>query len=103
MSALRHVLGFITAIPKRTLMAAIRFYQRTFSPDHGWTKFLYPYGCCRFRPTCSEYTHQAIDELGMIRGLLLGSWRILRCHPWSAGGEDPVPPRRSWWRPLVKK
>ena len=100
---LLYIIRFVIEIPKRTLLVVIKFYQRTFSPDHGWTKFLYPYGCCRFRPTCSEYAYQAISELGMIRGLLLASWRLLRCHPWADGGHDPVPPRRIWWQPFVKK
>lgn len=50
--------------------------------------------CCRFHPTCSEYAAEAIDTHGLIKGVLLGSWRILRCQPFCKGGWDPVPPRR---------
>jgi putative membrane protein insertion efficiency factor len=49
-------------------------------------------GCCRFVPTCSHYTEQAICTHGLCRGLGLGARRILRCHPWGGAGFDPVPP-----------
>jgi len=45
---------------------------------------------CRYEPTCSEYAAQAIEKYGCVRGVGMGIWRILRCNPWSAGGEDPV-------------
>ncbi len=69
----------------------IRLYQRTLSPDHGWFQQFYPYGYCRFHPTCSEYTAQAIERFGVAKGTLLGSQRLLRCTPWQHGGADPVP------------
>lgn len=48
-------------------------------------------GCgCRFNPTCSVYTYQAVERYGTIKGLILGLKRILRCNPFSKGGEDPV-------------
>lgn len=46
---------------------------------------------CKFRPTCSEYTRQAIVKYGFIKGSLMGAYRILRCNPFSKGGYDPVP------------
>ena len=59
----------------------IRAYQRT-------SRFRPP--VCRFRPSCSEYTAQAIDKYGVIKGIALGCWRIMRCNPFSRGGDDPV-------------
>lgn len=67
-------------------IAAIRAYQRWLSP-------MLP-RACRFHPTCSEYTAQAVAQHGAARGVGLGVWRILRCNPLSAGGYDPVPPAR---------
>jgi putative membrane protein insertion efficiency factor len=68
----------------------IRAYQKTISPDHGWFSRRSKIGFCRFTPTCSEYTYEAIDKYGVIKGSWLGAGRILRCHPWSKGGYDPV-------------
>jgi hypothetical protein len=48
-------------------------------------------GSCRFSPTCSEYAYQAVDKYGIVSGLWLGLKRIIRCHPWSKGGCDPLP------------
>lgn len=67
----------------RLMMAAIRFYQRTISLT------LPP--SCRFYPSCSEYTLQAIAKYGPLQGGWLGVKRILRCQPLSPGGYDPVP------------
>jgi len=63
------------------LIGLIRLYQRL---SRAWP------GVCRFRPTCSEYMIQAVQTHGLLRGLRLGLWRILRCNPFSRGGYDPV-------------
>ncbi|MBU2567727.1 MAG: membrane protein insertion efficiency factor YidD [Elusimicrobia bacterium] len=49
---------------------------------------------CRFTPTCSEYTYQAVDSFGAIKGLMLGLRRVIRCHPFSEGGFDPPDTRK---------
>ena len=67
---------------KKVLIALIRFYQKFISPA-------FP-PSCRYQPTCSNYMIQAIEKHG-IKGLLMGIARILRCHPWANGGDDPVP------------
>ena len=68
------------------LIAPIRLYQRFISPALGQR--------CRYYPSCSEYAIQAIRELGPIRGLILATWRLLRCSPFSHGGFDEVCDRR---------
>ena len=49
---------------------------------------------CKYEPTCSRYAVDAIRQYGILRGLVLGSWRLLRCNPWSHGGYDPVEAQR---------
>jgi putative membrane protein insertion efficiency factor len=73
----------------RILLAVLRFYQRWLSPA---VHSLSP-GGCRFQPTCSEYAAVAIATHGPLRGAALALWRLLRCHPFSKGGLDQVPPR----------
>ena len=68
---------------KAVAKALIRFYQRFISP-------LMP-PACRFTPTCSHYTYEAIDRFGFVKGSWLGLKRIGRCHPFHPGGFDPVP------------
>lgn len=85
------IIKLIIGFPKMIVLKTLRVYQRLFSPDHGPLKVLYPHGFCRFHPTCSQYTYEAVERHGVVRGLLLGAWRILRCTPWSKGGVDLVP------------
>ncbi len=67
---------------KRFLLAPIRLYQRWISP-------MLPRRC-KYEPTCSVYSVEAIERFGVIRGTVLACWRILRCNPFSHGGFDPV-------------
>ncbi len=69
---------------KSAVMRAIRFYQRRLSRH-----------TCLYRPTCSQYMLEAVNNCGVIWGVLLGLWRILRCNPLSKGGVDPAPEKRS--------
>jgi len=81
----------LTSYFRYFLLFCIRLYQKTLSFDHSYLgKIFFPYGYCRFRPSCSEYTYQAIEKYGFIKGGLMGVWRILRCNPFSKGGDDPV-------------
>lgn len=68
---------------RRVLIAIVRAYQYLLSPWWGTQ--------CRFTPTCSHYAIEALDRHGALAGAWLALRRILRCHPWSAGGYDPVP------------
>jgi uncharacterized protein len=65
----------------------IRFYQYFISPLLGSN--------CRFYPSCSHYAKEAFEKLPVHIAIIKSSWRILRCHPWSEGGEDPVCPHQS--------
>jgi len=68
---------------RRVLIAIVRAYQYLLSPWWG--------SQCRFTPTCSHYAIEALERHGALAGAWLAMRRILRCHPWSAGGYDPVP------------
>ena len=75
---------------KKIILMLIVLYQKTISPDHSWVKYFRHTGACKFRPTCSEYTYSAVEKYGIFKGVWLGIKRILRCHPWSKGGWDPL-------------
>ena len=70
------------------LAAAFTLYRRTLSPVFAASGL----GQCRYLPTCSEYAHIALARHGPLRGAALAAARLARCHPWAAGGLDPVPP-----------
>jgi uncharacterized protein len=80
----------ISEIPRKPFLLLIRIYQKTISPDHGFLKILFPYGFCKYNPTCSDYGYNAIEKYGIVHGGAKAVWRILRCNPWSRGGDDPL-------------
>lgn len=73
---------------KELFLFTIRGYQFLFSPWVGHN--------CRFIPTCSEYSYEAIEKFGPMRGLFLTVARLLRCHPFGGSGLDEVPEKFSW-------
>jgi putative membrane protein insertion efficiency factor len=75
------------------VVAPIRAYQRAFSPAFGER--------CKYYPSCSEYAVQAVERFGILRGLVLASWRLLRCNPWSHGGVDRVEDQRLFKSPAT--
>ena len=80
--------GFVTRISTRILLALLVFYRRWLSPA---LHALSP-GGCKFMPTCSEYASIAIATHGPLKGVWLAARRLARCHPFTPGGFDPVPP-----------
>ena len=76
---------------RKLLIKIIRIYQISLSPDHGWFKARWPNGYCRFYPSCSQYTLEAINTHGSIKGIYLGVKRIARCNPFTEPSVDPVP------------
>lgn len=74
------------SVPRAVVLAPIRAYQRVVSP------LLPPR--CKYEPSCSHYATQAVEQYGILRGLILAGWRLLRCNPWSHGGYDPVHEQR---------
>ena len=76
---------------RRALCVPIRIYQHTLSPWIGRS--------CRFTPSCSNYTIQAIMTHGCLKGILLGAWRTARCNPLGKWGFDPVPDAGRWKNP----
>jgi len=70
----------------RIVQAPILLYQRVISPALPRR--------CRYEPTCSRYAVEALREFGILRGLVLAAWRVLRCNPFSHGGYDPVTAQR---------
>jgi putative membrane protein insertion efficiency factor len=71
----------VTGALRTLAIAPVRAYQRLVSP-------FVPANTCKYHPSCSEYAVLAIRKHGVLRGVLLAGWRLLRCNPWSAGGVD---------------
>jgi hypothetical protein len=69
-------------LPKLVVLQLLRGYKWAVSP-------LFP-PSCRYVPTCSEFAMEAVERFGVLRGGLMSAWRLLRCHPFTHGGYDPV-------------
>lgn len=69
---------------KKLALSLIKLYKRFLSPIN------FGMHTCRFVPSCADYTYEAIDKYGVVKGGFLGIWRILRCNPFNKGGIDPV-------------
>ena len=87
MTAARSTLVWLLRLPGRVLLGLLWLYQHVVSP-------LTP-PACRYYPSCSQYAVIAIRRHGALRGTWLAGRRLLRCHPWTPGGVDDVPPARS--------
>ena len=79
---------------KHLLIWLLKGYRFAISPLYGQV--------CRYHPTCSAYALEAVETHGALRGTWLAARRVARCHPWAAGGLDPVPPRTSDRTPSVR-
>lgn len=80
----------MSQVLKKIIIGAINLYQRTLSPDHGFFKARHPHGFCRYYPSCSEYTKQAVTKFGPLEGLWVGFKRVLRCNPWAEPSVDVI-------------
>ena len=83
----------MTRMMRRIALFPIGAYQRLVSPALG--------SRCKYYPSCSQYAAQAIERFGILRGLVLAGWRLLRCNPWSHGGFDPVEDQRLFKPPFA--
>ena len=82
---MNRTLTFVWLLPRNLCVLVLRLYRAVISPLYG--------DVCRYYPSCSSYTLQAIQHHGVVRGVWLGTRRIARCHPWAAGGIDDIPQR----------
>jgi len=79
-------LVWLALIPRNVCVAILVVYRAVISPLYG--------DVCRYYPSCSRYAMEAIQQHGAVRGIWFGARRILRCHPWAAGGVDDIPEPR---------
>lgn len=80
---MNRVLGAVILLPRNIIVVLLKGYRAVISPLYG--------DVCRYYPSCSHYTLQAVQHHGAVRGTWLGARRIARCHPWARGGVDDIP------------
>ena len=80
---MNRLLDVIVDLPRQLLLLLVRGYRLLLKPSLG--------NACRFEPTCSQYALDALQRHGAVAGAALSAARLMRCHPWCAGGCDPVP------------
>lgn len=83
MSSVMSLFRYVMLLPRNVMVVILRGYRAVVSPLYG--------DVCRYYPSCSAYCLVSVQRFGLARGLALGVWRVLRCHPWAAGGVDDVP------------
>lgn len=84
-------LGMLWLLPRNVCVVVLRLYRAVISPLYG--------DVCRYYPSCSAYALGSIQQHGVLKGVALSSWRLVRCHPWAKGGVDDVrPPRVARYR-----
>ena len=81
----RQVAEFVWMLPRNAFVLVLRIYRAVISPLYGQV--------CRYYPSCSAYGLESFQQHGVIKGIGLTAWRVLRCNPWSRGGVDDVPDR----------
>lgn len=79
---IKDIFRYIILLPRKIIICIISLYQKFISPLLG--------NNCKYYPTCSEYTKQAVDKYGIIKGSILGIIRIFKCNPFSKGGVDKL-------------
>jgi len=84
------IISIFVALIRLPFLFAITLYQKTLSLDHGPLSKVFPFFGCRFYPSCSQYAYDAILKYGVFKGSWLAIKRILRCHPFTKGGHDPL-------------
>ena len=80
---MRRMVRHVMLVPRNVCVAILTVYRAVISPLYG--------DVCRYYPSCSRYTLQALQHHGVLRGVWLGTTRIARCHPWAEGGVDDIP------------
>ena len=85
----------ILKLPRQVGKLMIRGYQKTLSTDHSFWARPEKYRICIHYPSCSQYTYEAVDKHGLVKGSIMGAARIMRCNGLAKGGFDPVPEKFS--------